>query len=675
MRKQTAEQLRVIHQRARQEFNEIQSAVREVRIQCLEDRRFASVPGAQWEGALQAQFANKPRFEVNKVALGVIRIINEYRNNRITVDFVPRGGEDDDLAELCDGLYRADEQDSGAQEAQDNAFDEAVTGGYGAWRLRACYEDEEDPDNTYQRVRWEPIFDADSTVFFDANAKKQDKSDAKCCFVLTAMTRRAYMDEYDDDPASWPKEIERTEFDWERADHVYVAEYYKVEEKSEVIRVYVGLDDEEMEVPERELEDDPEKERTLLATGFRLSRTKKVKRKRVRKYLMSGGRVLEDCGYIAGTCIPIIPVYGRRWFVDGIERCMGHVRLAKDAQRLMNMLRSKLGEFTARSPVPKPIFAAEQMTNPAIRDMWAKDAVEDYPYLLSESLKDASGQHIATGPIGYTKPPEVPQAMQALLQVAEQDLQDILGNQGNGDEMVSNISGKAVEMIQERIDMQAYIYMSNMAKAIKRCGEVWLSMQRDLVVEPGRKMKVIGKQGRTEWVEMLRPMMGDDGEEYLENDLSKAHMDVFVDVGPSSQSKRAATVRALTGMIAVTRDPETAAVLEAMTLQNMDGEGLGDIRGHFRKKLLRMGVVKPTDEEAQELAAEAQGQQPDAQTQYLMAEAQNAQAKAVKAAADTEKTKSQTAEILAGIDHSAQEQVLRTVETLNSLTQSPVAQH
>jgi hypothetical protein len=36
-------------------------------------------------------------------------------------------------------------------------------------------------------------------------------------------------------------------------------------------------------------------------------------------------------------------VYGKRWFVDNIERCMGHVRLAKDPQRLKNMQLSKLG--------------------------------------------------------------------------------------------------------------------------------------------------------------------------------------------------------------------------------------------------------------------------------------------------------------------------------------------
>jgi hypothetical protein len=66
-----------------------------------------------------------------------------------------------------------------ADEAYDNAFEEAVGGGIGAWRLRTVYEDDEDEDNDRQRIMFEPIFDADSSVFFDLNSKRQDKSDAQ----------------------------------------------------------------------------------------------------------------------------------------------------------------------------------------------------------------------------------------------------------------------------------------------------------------------------------------------------------------------------------------------------------------------------------------------------------------------------------------------------------------
>lgn len=630
-----AERHAQIHAQALQEFDQIQAATRDERMQALQDRRFYSIAGAQWEGPLSDQFENKPRFEVNKCQAAVIRIINEYRNNRITVDFTPKDGASrKDLADVCDGLYRADEQDSGAQEAYDNAFEEGVGGGMGAWRLRAKYEDEEDDENDQQRIVIEPIFDADSCVFFDLDAKRQDKADATRCFVLSAMSRQAYKDAYKQDPATWPKEIENTEFDWCAGDTVYVAEYYRVEEKTEVIHVFRGLDGQDMQVPAAELEEDEEKLGELQAAGFREVRRKRVKRKVVHKYIMSGGGILEDCGIIAGQCIPIVPYYAKRWYVDAKERFMGHVRLAKDAQRLANMLRSWMAVISVRSAIEKPIFTPEQMAGHT--HMWSDDSVEDYPYLLVNPITDASGQKVASGPIGYTKAPSIPPGMAALLQITEQDLQDILGSQQQGQEMQSQLSGKAIELIQTRLDSQAFIYMSNLAKAMKRSGEIWLSMAKDLLIEDGRTMKTVAPDGTVGSAEIRVPAFDEKtGKEYLENDLGDAKFDVWVDVGPSSNSQRSATVRAVTGLAAITDDPETRQMLIGTALANVEGEGLADLQEWSRRRMVRAGVIKPTDEERAEMEQERANMPPDPNTEFLKAEAGKAQALSAKAHADT----------------------------------------
>lgn len=660
---------------ARNEFDSIQSAIKNERMQCLEDRRFYSIAGAQWEGPLGEQFENKPKFEVNKIHLAVIRIINEYRNNRITVDFVSKDGKKaDSLADTCDGLYRADEQDSTAEEAYDNAFEEAVAGGFGAWRLRAEYEDEEDDEDERQRIRIEPIFDADSSVFFDLDAKRQDKSDAKRCFVISSMSRDAYRDEYGDDPSDWPKTITHTEFDWYTPNVVYIAEYYRVEEVSETIRIFETIDGEEEKYSDSDFEADENLEQSLAAIGTKEIRKKKVKRRKVHKYILSGGKVLEDCGYIAGKNIPIVPVYGKRWFVDNIERCMGHVRLAKDSQRLKNMQLSKLGEIAAFSSMDKPIFTPEQMAGHQV--MWAEDNVKNYPYLLANPMTDMNGQPVANGPIGMKTAPNIPPAMVALMQVTEQDMADVLGRPENAEKMVSNISGKAVEMIQQRLDMQTFIYMSNMAKAIKRSGEIWLSMAKDIFVEEGRNIKAIGKQGEVSTVELMRPVIGETGETEFENDLSQANFDIAVDVGPSSSSKKAATVRAITGMMTITQDPETMQVLGSMAMMNMEGEGVSEVRDFFRQRLVNMGAVKPTEEEMQAMQAQAAQAQPDPQTQYMMAAANQADAEASKARADTvltvakaEETQAKTLKTMAEISEVDRKQAFEDLQLLGSAFQ------
>jgi hypothetical protein len=268
--------------------------------------------------------------------------------------------------------------------------------------------------------------------------------------------------------------------------------------------------------------------------------------------------------------------------------------------------------------------------------------------------------------------------MAALLQLTEADMQSILGNQGEADKMVSNISGKAVEMIQTRMDMQTFIYVSNFAKSIRRVGEIWLSMAKDVYVESGRSMKTISDADETGKVELMRPNADESGAVIYENDLSRAAFDVAVDVGPSSSSRREATVRALTGMMQVSQgDPETLQVLQAMAIMNMEGEGIGGVRDFFRKKLVRMGAVEPTEEEAQMLAAQAQEKTP--QDQALEAMAEEAQAKATKARTEVLETmasvelqkakaleteaniklkEAQTIETLAGVDMESTKQAM-----------------
>jgi hypothetical protein len=428
----------------------------------------------------------------------------------------------------------------------------------------------------------------------------------------------------------------------------------------------------ETEYTDDELTDELIAEMAAVGTG--LDRARKIKTRRVRKYIMSGSQILEDCGYIAGKHIPIIPFFGKRWFIEGIERFMGQVRLAKDVQRLKNMQLSKLAEFSAFSSMEKPIFSAEQIAGHEMT--WAEDNVTNSAYMTINTITDLQGNPMPAGPLGYTKPPMVPPVMAALMASSEQDIQDVLGNQQAGEDVSTQMSGRAVELVQNRLDMQSFIYLSNMAKATERCGEVWLSMARELYVEPGRKMKTMDDQGTAGSIEVAQPIIR-DGIRSVRNDLGEADFDVKAEVGPVSSSKRASTARAMMGLMSVTQDPQTQAVLGAYALMNTDAEGGSDLRKYARKQLVALGVVPMNDEEKAE--AEAMAQQPappDPQAmlaQSLAAEAQAkamlAQANAQKAQAETMRAQAQTAEIMAGITRDDRAQVIDTVNQLGNLGQ------
>jgi hypothetical protein len=436
------------------------------------------------------------------------------------------------------------------------------------------------------------------------------------------------------------------------------------------VYVYRAVDGSEERYTDADFESRPELTSELDAKGAVKLREKKTKRRVVHKYILSGNKVLEDVGQIAGRNIPIVPNYGKRWFVDNLERSMGHVRLAKDAQRLKNIQLSELAEISASSPIQKPIFVPEQVAGH--ETLWAEDNINNNPYLLVNPMTDLNGQPMPAGPIGHTQPPAVSPAMAALIQLTDTDMQEVLGSQSAGEEIQANVSGKAVELVQNRLDMQTFIYLSNMGKAVQRCGEIWLSMAKEIYVEEDRKLKVISRQGDAESLTLGDKVMSKDGTVVSEGDLTRANFDVSVSVGPSSSSKRAATVRAVTGMMSITQDPETLTVLGAMALENMEGEGIKEVREWNRKKLVQMGVYEPNEDDlkAQQAAAEAQGPTPE--QEFLQAEAQKSQAMAAKAVADTElseaktaDTKANTIETLAGIERNDRQQAIDLAKELD----------
>ncbi|TCK87363.1 portal protein [Paraburkholderia sp. BL9I2N2] len=644
------ERLGKVWDRATSRFDRAYGPQQQIRLASLEDRRFAFVDGAQWEGGLGAQFNNRPRFVVNKTQKAVRRIVSEYRANAMTVNF--RSSDDGSRQDDLDALrivYRSDEQYSGAQDVYVSAFEEAVAGGVGAWRLTNDYDHRAEvdlDDDTPQRILFEPINDADISVFFDPDSRKLDKSDAKWCVVLNPISWDTYTDEYlssaevkiEERPSSFKMVRSLKQFDWFTNDAVYIGEYYEVEQKVEQYsvwlepnskleqKVYAGLDAESRE-------DAAEQEAHWKSIGYAKVRTGKRNRKRVRKYFLDGSGVLKDCGYIAGSEIPIVVVFGIRQIIDGIERFQGAVRLAKDSQRLYNMQISTLADITAFTPREKPIFTPEQMAGHELT--WAGDLVANNPYLLINPITGADGSSTVSGPVGQIKQPDVPPALAGLVQITAADMLDVTGGDLAADQVNSNTSDALVSRVQAHQDMQVYIFIDNMARALERCGKVYMSMAADVYVEENRPFAAIGEDNTSETTKINVPSLNADGEPIITRAFTPG-LDVFVDVGPAFNSRKDSTVNTLIKLLPAVVDPQMAQLVMNTLIQNLDGEGMQDLSAYSRKQLVQAGVVKPTDEEAQELEEaqqEAANAPPDAATVALLAQARESDANASKSQA------------------------------------------
>lgn len=630
-------------------FDRAYSPQQDVREKCVEATRFARVPGGQWEGATAAgtklddQFEKYPKFEINKVATELNRIISEYRNNRITVKFRPGDREaSEELANKLNGLFRADYEETDGGEACDNAFDDAATGGFGCFRLTSMLVNEYDPMDERQRIAIEPVYDPSRSVWFDPDAKKYDKSDALWAFCMYSLSPEKYEAEYGKTP---PSSLDTTtitswEYDWFAPEVVYIAKYYEVRKESVDVISYQQPITGEIATYDSDQIEDIEDE--LADAGFIEVARRSVKRRRVYVSVVDGENFLEKPRRIPGEHIPLIPVYGKRWFIDDIERVEGHIAKAMDPQRLYNLQVSMLADSAAQDPGQVPVFSPEQVRG--LEKHWENRNKKRPAFLVARPLMDKQGNPLGgAAPGSFTPAPQLSPAIATMLQLTSSDIQEVTGGSQAMQQMPSNIAQETVSNLMNRSDVASFIYLDNMAKSLKRAGEVWLSMARE-VYGSDREVRVVNEDG-TDDIALMNAQVFDrqTGNVVALNDLSTGRYDVTVDVGPSYTARRDATVAALTSVLGTMapQDPD-AGIIRGLIMENMDGEGLDDYKEYNRNKLLTAGIVKPRNAKEQALVQQAQAvaqSQPDPNMVLAQAQMVAAQAEAQKATNETAQTR------------------------------------
>lgn len=650
-------------EKALRQFDENAVETLDERRIALEDRRFVFIEGAQWEGEMGEQFENSPRLQINKTQRGHDKIINDYRANRFTVNYRPVGANgDDDTAKLLNGLLYADIYRSKAGLAFDNAFGEGAAGGMGAWRVCNEYEDESDDKNDHQRIRVDIIADADQVVFFDRASKLYDKSDARYAYVLNPMTPDAFKEEYGEErQVDFPQGTIQRSFDWFTSEVVWVAEYYHVEDVTRELRIYSReATEEEIRYWTEDMPDDLDKD--LKARGFE-RRARKIKRKRVHKWILSGAEVLEDCGYIAGERIPIIPFYGKRVIIDNIERFKGHVRDAKDPARAYNAQVSKLIETASLAPREVPIVAPEQVEG--LQSHWANMNIERHPYALLNPLIDPlSGGIVQTGPVSYIKPPDVPPVWGAIIQLTGNDIAEITNGDDGSMEVKSNVSGEAMDIAASRVDAKSFIYMDNFKLSMQAFGEVYYSMAKEVYVEEGREVEVMSEDGETS-IATLQELHTDKGTGVTakRHDLSVGRFNVVADVTEATATRRDKTVRTMMTLATAATSVQDMALGQAALLTaigNMDGEDMGKLQDYAHKRAVELGLDEMTPEEQAQAQAAQQNAQPSATDMALQAQAKDFEASAAQKSSQVDLNKAKTVQTLASAEKtSAESQQIR----------------
>lgn len=601
-------------------------SLKQQRDKIIETNRFVRIVGAQWEGQtfsgtdLKERMDKYPRFEVNKILKEIRRISAEQRKNRINVQFKPEDpNTDQKLSGALNGAYRADYVESGGDLAVTCGFEDAITGGMGAIRICAEYIDELDPENENMRMRFKTVRDSASCVFFDPNAKEMDKSDAEWCVEIFGMNPQTFEDEYGRQGYS----IETiTSGQWQdpwRPAMVYVARYYEVRiERDEIVLFENPFIQEQVQYFASDIDEEIEEQLQIGEAFFEKAR-RKIKRRKVYCGTMDGQGWLDKPELIPFDYIPLVPIYGMYWFDDGMERIQGHATAAMDSQRLENLMVSMLADTATLGSEGTPIVPVE-MLNDNFMKVWGNRNKQRPAFLPITAIRDNAGNPVAySEAIGYTMPAQLNQGMVGLLQYTGSAIQELTGAMGS-DSMPSNLAEDTVSALINRSDAHTGVYMDNLSFALKHLARVWLSGARNLY--QGKQVPTQDEEGKDGFVELPQ---------------SFGNMKVVVDIGADFSTRRDQTVSKLTPIYQATPpDNPNHSIILSMIIDNLEGEGLDDLRQYNRRQLLLQGVVQPKDEQEQAMIEQAQQseQRPDPNMLLAQAEMEKARVQEVKAQLD-----------------------------------------
>lgn len=284
------------------------------------DLRFTyDVDGGQWSEAIKNERGDRPTITVNKLQKFVRQIRGDMLQNRPRVNVIPVDSvADPQKAELFNGIIREIEYLSSADIAYDTAYNYAVSGSVGYWRILTEYAE---GDTFDQDIKIKRIINPTS-VHFDPEATEFCLEDAKYCFIETLMSKERFEEKYKDVDVRDFSGTDDLYGSWVEGDSVRLAEYYV---KEPVKRKIAQLEDGtvvELKPP-------------LNEKSPNIVRVREVDDYKIMWYLLCGVKVLKSVQWV-GKYIPVIPVFGDEIIAGGKKFYLSMIRGAKGAQQMYN---------------------------------------------------------------------------------------------------------------------------------------------------------------------------------------------------------------------------------------------------------------------------------------------------------------------------------------------------
>jgi hypothetical protein len=559
-----------------------------------DDLEFA-VLGKQWPEDVENQRANegRPCLTINRLPSFLKQVTNDSRLNRPSINVKPTGaGASQDTAHILNDLIRNIWTVSSGDVVSDTALDFAAAMGFGYMVVRVDYtcEDGWDQDITLERIA-NPF-----SIYGDPDSTCATSEDWNRSFITDWYSKSRFKAKgwkwSDLKPTSF--ESDEKEDLWYDGERVRVAEYWtRSEVPTELVRIaQVGPDGQPIPGSEKIMQaDEFERNADLFASqGYQVAGTRPTKTYKVKQHIITGQDVLETNDWL-GKYIPIVPMYGEEWNINGKRHFISLVRRAKDPQRMFNYWRTASTELVALAPKAPFVGAVGAFTTDA--NKWATANTKSHAYIEYDPIANQPPpmrQAFAGVPAG---------ALQEAMNASD-DMKSIMGLYDASLGARSNeTSGVAINARKQEGDVSTFNFIDNRNRCVEHVGKIIVNLIPQVYTVP-RILRGIKEDGSTYNVPVNQPVQEQPAAqpdqppqyqqvpEHVEGitkifDLTTGKYDVVVQAGPSFTTRREETAEQMMEFIRVY--PQAAPLIGDLLAKNLDWPGSEQVAERLRAML------------------------------------------------------------------------------------------
>ncbi len=548
----------------------------------------------------------RPCLVVDKTNQYINQVKNDQRQNRPAIKVRPVDDKGDpEIAEIYQGIVRHIEDTSKADLAYDTAFEQALDGGFGYFRILTDYTDEMsfDQDIIIKRIRNR------FAAHLDPDHQEPDGSDAKFGFIVDKMKRDEFKAQYPGVDIVDFKDVGDDLKEWVTEEEVLVAEYFFIEPKAVTIHMLAD---------------------GSVVNDDELGRQTSVKSRKTTINVVKWQKI---CGNPApleerewpGKFIPIVEVIGNELDIEGKRITSGMLKAAMDSQRIYNYATSSFVENVALAPKAPFIGAEGQFEN--YEADW-KSANRRNLSALTYKPTTVDG-HLVPAP-QRQPPPGISAGWLQVMQNSEQGIQGSLGMyQASLGAESNEKSGKAILARQREGDTATFHYIDNLSRSIRHAGRIIVDLIPK-IYDTQRVVRILGEDGTPDHAQInpeqeqaITEIRTGQGIEKIYN-LNVGKYDVTVSVGPSYTTKRQEAAEAMVQILQ--GNPELMQTIGDLAFKNMDWPGADEIAERLKKLLPPQLQEDEEGQPQQDPQLQAMVQQLQAQLEEAVAAAEGKQA-------------------------------------------------